>query len=67
MFKFLILQRYYGLRDKQIEYQIIDRISFKNFLGLETGDKTPDKKSALITPQKFFYKQLKTRDEKFHL
>jgi IS5 family transposase len=44
MFKILILQRYYGLGDKQIEYQIIDRISFKKFLGLETGDKIPVKK-----------------------
>ena len=46
MFKILILQRYYGLGDKQIEYQIIDRISFKNFLGLETGDKIPDEKTV---------------------
>lgn len=46
MFKILILQRYYGLGDKQIEYQIIDRISFKKFLGLETGDKIPDEKTV---------------------
>lgn len=46
MFKILILQRYYGLGDKQIEYQIIDRISFKNFLGLEAGDKIPDEKTV---------------------
>jgi len=46
MFKILILQRYYGLGDKQIEYQIIDRISFKIFLGLETGDKIPDEKTV---------------------
>lgn len=46
MFKILILQRYYGLGDKQIEYQIIDRISFKTFLGLETGDKIPDEKTV---------------------
>lgn len=46
MFKIMILQRYYGLGDKQIEYQIIDRISFKNFLCLETGDKVPDEKTV---------------------
>ena len=46
MFKILVLQRYYGLGDKQIEYQIIDRISFKIFLGLETGDKIPDEKTV---------------------
>jgi transposase, IS5 family len=46
MFKILILQRYYGLGDKQIEYQIIDRTSFKKFLGLESGDKVPDEKTV---------------------
>ena len=46
MFKILILQRYYGLGDKQVEYQILDRTSFKNFLGLETGDKVPDEKTV---------------------
>lgn len=46
MFKILILQRYYGLGDKQIEYQIIDRTSFKEFLGLGTGDKVPDEKTV---------------------
>ena len=46
MFKIVILQRYYGLGDKQVEYQIIDRISFKQFLGLETGDNVPDEKTV---------------------
>jgi len=46
MFKILILQRYYGLGDKQVEYQILDRTSFKNFLRLETGDKIPDEKTV---------------------
>lgn len=45
MFKIMILQRYYGLGDTQMEYQILDRTSFKNFLGLETGDKVPDEKT----------------------
>ena len=43
MFKVMLLQRYYNLGDEQVEYQIIDRVSFKRFLGLETGDKVPDK------------------------
>jgi len=46
MFKILILQRFYGLGDTQIEYQIIDRTSFKKFLGLESGDKVPDEKTV---------------------
>jgi len=48
MFKILILQRYYGLMDTQIEYQILDRLSFKNFLGLESGDKVPDEKTVWL-------------------
>jgi IS5 family transposase len=46
MFKIMILQRYYGLGDRQVEYQILDRSSFKSFLGLETGDKVPDEKTV---------------------
>jgi IS5 family transposase len=46
LFKILILQRYYGLGDSQVEYQILDRTSFKTFLGLETGDKVPDEKTV---------------------
>jgi len=46
LFKILILQRYYGLGDNQVEYQIVDRTSFKTFLGLETGDKVPDEKTV---------------------
>ena len=42
----MILQRYYGLGDTQVEYQIIDRLSFKMFLGLESGDKVPDEKTV---------------------
>jgi IS5 family transposase len=45
MFKIMILQRYYNLGDKQVEYQIVDRMSFKKFLGLDTGDKVPDEKT----------------------
>jgi len=46
MFKILILQRFYGLGDTQIEYQILDRLSFKKFLGLESGDKVPDERTV---------------------
>ena len=46
MFKILVLQRFYGLGDTQLEYQIIDRISFKKFLGFESGGKVPDEKTV---------------------
>ncbi len=46
MFKIIAPQRYYGLSDKQVGYQIIDRASFKKSLGLGTGDKAPDEKTV---------------------
>ena len=45
LFIIIILQLYYGLGDQQVEYQILDRLSFKTFLGLASGDKTPDEKT----------------------
>lgn len=45
MFKILILQRYYNLSDAQTEFQIKDRLSFMDFLGLQIGDKVPDEKT----------------------
>ena len=46
MFKVIFLQRYYGLGDKQIQYQIIDRTSFRQFLGIHTVDEVPDEKTV---------------------
>jgi len=45
MFKIIILQRYYNLSDEQTEFQIKDRLSFMQFLGLQIGDKVPDEKT----------------------
>ena len=42
MFKVMVLRQYYNLSYEQTEYQIIDRGSFKQFLGLASGDKVPD-------------------------
>ena len=35
MFKALVLQSLYNLSDDQLEYQIVDRASFKRFLSLK--------------------------------
>ncbi len=48
MFKILILQRYYNLSDEQTEFQIKDRLSFMDFLGLSLGDKVPDEKTIWL-------------------
>lgn len=45
MFKIVVLQRYYDLSEEQTEFQILDRLSFQQFLGLEGGGKVPDKNS----------------------
>ena len=46
MFKIMFLQRYYGLGDHQIQYQIIDRTSFRQFLGIQTVTEVPDEKTV---------------------
>jgi len=45
MFKGLILQNLYGLSDDQLEYQIEDRRSFKDFIGLKPRHLAPDAKT----------------------
>lgn len=40
--KALVLQCLYGLSDEQTEYQIVDRLSFRSFLGIHTVDDVPD-------------------------
>ncbi len=56
MFKILILQRYYNLSDEQTEFQIKDRFSFLQFLGLQIGDNVPDEKTIWL-----FKEQLKEK------
>ena len=57
MFKIIILQRYYNLSDEQTEFQIKDRLSFLDFLGLQIGDNVPDEKTIWL-----FKEQLKDKD-----
>lgn len=45
MFKILFLQRFYNLSDAQMEYQILDRLSFMRFLDLQLHDDVPDEKT----------------------
>lgn len=56
MLKILVLQKYYGLSDDQTEYQIMDRFSFMDFLGLRAGDSVPDAKTI------WDFKQLLEKD-----
>lgn len=45
MFKIMVLQRYYNLSDEQMQFQILDRLSFMRFLDLTLADKVPDEKT----------------------
>jgi len=42
MFKVVLLQRWYGLSDPQMEEALFDRMSFLGFVGLSVEDETPD-------------------------
>lgn len=48
MLKIIILQTQYNLSDDQTEYQIYDRRSFREFLGLSIGDDIPDAKTIWL-------------------
>jgi IS5 family transposase len=58
MFKILLLKRFYNLSDEQIEYQINDRLSFKEFLGLSSGDRVPDARSIWLFQNTLIEKNL---------
>ena len=46
MMRVMFLQRLYGIGDKQIEYQILDRMSFREFLDIKSMDDVPDEKTV---------------------
>ena len=48
MFKVLVLQALYNLSDEQAEYQILDRLSFMRFLGLQLHDNVPDARTIWL-------------------
>jgi len=48
MFKIMILQSLYNLSDEQAEFQIKDRMSFMQFLGLNWQSRVPDQKTIWL-------------------
>lgn len=42
MFKTLLLSQWFGLSDRDLEFQMRDRLSFQKFLGLGLSDELPD-------------------------
>jgi IS5 family transposase len=52
-----VIKRFYNLSDEQVEYQINDRLSFKEFLGLSSGDKVPDARTIWLFENNLIEKQ----------
>ncbi len=48
MFKILILQSLYNLSDDEMEYQIMDRLSFMRFLDMALDSRVPDAKAIWL-------------------
>ena len=63
MFKILILKKRYNLADEKIEEQILDRLSFRAFLGLQFSDNIPDAKTIWLFAEQL--KQLGLEQELF--
>ena len=43
MVRILVLKRLYNLSDEQMEYQLLDRMSYKRFCGLANATHVPDR------------------------
>jgi IS5 family transposase len=48
MFKIMVLQHMYNLSDAQMQFQIIDRLTFRRFLGIGAEDTIPDEKTIWL-------------------
>jgi transposase, IS5 family len=53
LFKIIVLQKYFDLSEEQTEFQILDRFSFQRFLGLDVGDRVPDKNAIWAFKERF--------------
>lgn len=63
MFKILIVQSLYNLSDDETEYQILDRHSFSEFVGLRASDTVPDAKTLWLFREQL--KELELLDKLF--
>ena len=61
IFKALIIKSLYNLSDDQLEYQIVDRASFKRFLGVIKSDKMPDSKTFWAFREQLIQKDVDAR------
>ena len=52
MVRILVLKRLYNLSDEQMEYQLLDRMSYKRFCGLSHAATIPDRTTVWIFEQR---------------
>ena len=52
MVRILVLKRLYNLSDEQMEYQLLDRMSYKRFCGLSHSATIPDRTTIWIFEQR---------------
>ncbi len=48
MVRILVLKRLYNLSDEQMEYQLLDRMSYKRFCGLSQATNIPDRTTVWV-------------------
>ena len=48
MIKCMMLQKWFNLSDPMLEEMLLDRLSFRRFIGLKMEDKTPDETTFVI-------------------
>ena len=48
MIKCMMLQRWFNLSDPMLEEMLLDRLSFRRFIGLRMEDKTPDETTLVV-------------------
>ena len=58
MFKCLILQQLHNISDEELEYQLNDRLSWMQFLGLGLEDSIPERTSIWLFKQALSKNQL---------
>lgn len=48
MVRVLVLQQLFNLSDEQLEYQLLDRLSFQRFVGLRDSSRVPDANTVWV-------------------
>ncbi len=48
MTRLLVLQQLFNLSDEQMEFQLIDRMSFQRFAGLKHSGRVPDRNTIWV-------------------